>query len=445
MLLTLSTMADWWYSFYQILIIKKANFNILINKNKNIIDLQFTFISIFISSFIHLILIIILSKDLSVSDLGLYTLLFTIYILLGPISNLGLGIALTTYVSKDINDDNILNKYISSGIIGSILYGIILSILLILFSGFISDNIFHAHQMGELLIIVAFCIPFFSFQKVVLGILNGFRLMNNYAFINILQNILMIILSAIFVIIFKMGVYGAVLGFVIPTIIVGIISYIFIKNLFKISLNTFFSVLKNISIFGFYVSLGTVLSMFNSQINTMLVGYYLNLTDVGYFVVSITIVQGILLIPSSVQIIIGPIISSYFKNNDYINIKKVIKNTMIKILLVTVIISSITIIFGTYIIKIFFSSDYLPAYLPLIILVIGYTIYAPIMSIGTLFANIGRVSVSFKINTINIIINILLNISLIPIFGIMGAALATSIAVVFAALLNLYIIYVLLK
>ncbi|WP_369423953.1 flippase [Methanooceanicella nereidis] len=396
--------------------------------------------SIAISSLVHFLLRIIIGKDLGVDGLGVYTLIFTIYLFGMQFANFGIGAAITKYVAEKNEDISSITRFVSYGIISSVLVGTIISIILFFLSPFISLYIFHDSNVEILLKITALCFPFIAVQKAVLGGLNGLRKMKYYAFLNIILNVLTIIVSIILVIILNMGIIGAVIGFVIPTVISGILSFITIKEYFIIPNQLFNETFIIITSFGFYVMLGNSISMINTQINTLLLGFYLNTFEVGLFAVATTLIQGMLLIPSSIQIISGPSFSRLNSKKEYTSLKLVTKKCIIYTFIVMFIISIIFIIVGNQLIPLLFTEDYKAAYIPLVIMIIGYLIYSPFVSIGSIFANIGQVKLSFKINLISTFITVILNLIMIPTYGIIGAAIATTISLIITTIINLAII-----
>jgi len=202
----------------------------------------------------------------------------------------------------------------------------------------------------------------------------------------------------------------------------------------------FNSILKELSWFGFYVVLANSISIINTQVGIVLIGYFMNEVEVGYYAVSAILIQGIILIPSAMQYVTSPAIATYHGKREHENIIKLMKNVMIKTFSITIFFSVLLAIFGKFMINIFFTDEFLPAYLPLLILLIGYSIYAPIVSIGGALASIGKVKIVFRISALSAFINILLNIILIPKFGIVGAAIATSTSLIITVILNLFYI-----
>jgi len=399
-------------------------------------DIQWSFISVISSSLIHLLLRMLLGKELGPSGLGLYTLAFTIYMFGMQFGSFGIEASLTKYIASCKGDFAKIGTYISSGITGSILSGLVMGCCLFLLSPSIGVNVFHSDEMVTFLRLNAISLPFLAIQRAVLGSMNGLRQMNHYAFFHVVQNASMLFLSIIMVMILKMSVLGAVLGFVIPTIILGSLMPFSLKKYLKYPYYSFNSALSELSLFGFFVVLANSVSMVNTQVDSVLIGYFMNEVSVGYYAVAVILLQGILLIPNSIQKVTTPLIAGYSAGNDYQHIKSLIKKTMAKTFVVTAFLAGLIIIIGKFLIINLFSEDFLPAYLPLLILLIGYSIDAPFIAIDGWFSSVGRVKLAFQFVAVLATLNIILNIILIPKFGLVGAAIATSLSFVIIAFLD---------
>ncbi|MDD4248351.1 MAG: flippase [Methanosarcina sp.] len=408
--------------------------------SKNTKDIQWSFLSLATSSFAHLLLRLVLSKELGASGLGLYTLVFTIYMFGMQFAAFGIGPALTRYIAKYHDNLPKIKEFVTSGIIGSLISGSVMGILLYLFSSFISNQLFHNPQMESLLRLTAFCFPFIAMQKVAIGTLNGLKEMKWYAIVNISLNVLVMVVSFVLVILLKLEVRGAILGFVIPTIFIGFVSLALTRNFFVRPTKLLNTVLKEISGFGFYVVLANSIGMINTQVDSLMIGYFMNETSVGYYAVAIIFVQGILLLPQAVQSVTTPSIATYYGKGDFYNIQQLVKKTMFNVFMVIMGISFILAILGKFLIPLLFTEEFLPAYFPMLILLIGYSIYAPYASIGGYLSSIGKVHIVFRIDAICAGLNTLLNFAFIPRFGLIGAASATSISLIFTTLVNLYYI-----
>ena len=410
-------------------------FNLKFSKHTK--NIQWSFISLATSSLAHLLLRIVLGNELGPSGLGLYTLVFTIYLFGMQFGTFGINAALTNYVAEYYEDLPRLKEIISSGILGSIVSGSIMGLFLYLFSSIISIQLFHSPEMTNLLRITSLCFPFISMQKAVIGTLNGLKEMKWYAVVNTVQNLLMMIISFVLVIFLNMDVSGAVLGFVIPTILVGLLSLTFTKNFFIPPTKTTIKVFKEISRFGFYIVLANSIGMVNTQIGSLMIGYFMNETEVGYYAVATLFLQGVTLLPQAIQAVTTPTIAVYYRKGDFHNIRKLLKNAMFKTSAVILCISLILTIFGKFLIIFLFTEEFLPAYLPMLILLVGYFIHSVYASIGGCLSSVGKVHILFKIDMICAGLNLLLNLVLIPRFGLIGAASATSLSMIFTTLVKL--------
>lgn len=408
--------------------------------SKITIDIQWSFISLAITSCTHFLLRIILGKELGPSGLGTYTLIFTIYIIGNQFAAFGLDAALTKYIAEYKNDLQGIRYYVTSGIASALVCGLFSFFLLFVFSEAISINIFHDINVSELLRIIALCYPFMGVQKAILGTLNGLLKIKYYALVNIIQNILIFTFSIIAVINLNTGVKGAVFGLTIPTIFTTLLFLGVLKKYIDISKLMNFSSLKRLVKFGFYVVLTNSVGLINNQIDSLLIGYFMTKVDVGYYAIAIIVMQAVTLLPTSVQTITSPLIASYHHNKEYKKIKLLIKNTLLKTYFITIVISIIIALCGKLLIQIFFSEEFMPAYVPMLILLLGYSISAPMIAVGGALASVGKIEISFQRSVLCMLINIILNFVLIPEFGLIGAAIATSLSLIFACITNLLLL-----
>jgi O-antigen/teichoic acid export membrane protein len=405
-------------------------------------DVQWSFISLATASLSHLLLRIILGRELGPDGLGIYTLVFTIYIFGMQFAAFGIGAALTKYIAEFYDELDKIKEFISSGIVGSFVTGFLIGIILFFFSGIIAINFFHISEMQVLLQITAMCFPFIAIHKSIIGALNGFRNMKAYAFLTIALNAFVLIASIFMAIYLNLGVLGAVLGFVIPTVVIGLISVFFVRSYFTIPDVPVLQnkILKDVLVFGFYVVLGNSIGYIYTHIDSVMIGYYLDETEVGYYAVSSIFIQGITLIPSAIQRVTSPMIAKSYAKKEYDSIVKLLKGVIAKVFLLSSLCSLFLLLFGKELIILLFEDVFLPAYMPLLILLIGYTVYSMFMSMGTFYASIGHVQLSYKIALFSAILSIMMNIIFIPRYGIIGAAMATSLSLIVLTIVNFSIV-----
>lgn len=396
--------------------------------NKTMMDIQWAFISTITASLAHFILRLILGIDLGAEGLGIYTLAFSIYSFGLQFAAFGIGTALTKFVAEYADNVPIIRKYISLGFVSSVVSGTLVGICIFIMSPIIANSLFHTPDLEMMIKLTAFSCPFIGIQKAVIGALNGLRRMKLYAYINIIQNIFIVLITIILVLVMDLGVIGSVVGFVGPTIIMGIICIFIMRNYWiSPNINDNFKLFYSINSFSFYIGLGSAVGFIITQIDSILIGYYLNTTEVGIYAIAILFVQTLTLLPSAVQRVTAPATAKMFGKGEIANLKILLYSTLKKSIIVTIICSMLIIIFSPYIISFLFTDEYLEAYIPLLILIIGYSFGASFGSIGATLSSIGKVRIALYIGVVCGIADIFLNTILIPSFGMNGAALATTI------------------
>lgn len=419
----------------------KNLFNFL--KSKTVFDIQWAFLSLLSSGLLFLILRILLGRELGTTAFGIYTLVFSVYQFGLQFANFGIGAALTKYIAEYCCTQEIIRKYFSSGIVCSIFSGLSIGAILFILSPFIAHSFFNLPELEPLLKITAVCYPFISIQLTISGTFNGMRKMKAFALLNISLNILIIVFSIIFVMLYHLSLFGAVLGYTIPTCIVGGLSPLLITGMNWIQKTSIkFDIIKNVTTFGFFFALSTSSSFLNAYFGTILIGYYLNPADVGIYAVATTLSQALTILPSAIQRITTPAIAFSYTNKGNKETRKLIIKSMKYSFLAVLGIGFCLILAGPWLISFLFSENYLPAYPPLILLTIGNIIFAPAIATGACFFSMGKITLPFRVNILNIFLTISLNIILIPTFGIIGAGLATLCMQILLLVIQLKLIWI---
>lgn len=175
--------------------------------------------------------------------------------------------------------------------------------------------------------------------------------------------------------------------------------------------------------------LGSV-AIINTQLSMVVLGFFRPTEEVGVYkiaTIASTIVSFFL---NSVNMTISPLISSLYFNSELDKLQRLLKSTVRLIFMVGVIISLIYLFFGRFFINLFYGPDYLNAYIPLMILTLGQLVNSAAGSVGNVLNMTGNQKYTVKGQAIAALSSVILNFILIPILGIKGAALATSISLI---------------
>ena len=399
-------------------------------------DVGITLIASVISMLMGFVITILLGRYLGAGDLGLYRMVFTIYGIAMLFTAIGIPAAIIKYVAEFKDDGAKSDAIVSSGVITSLIIGIVFSMLFYFSSG-IFEGLFNMPGLSRLLKILSPVFPFALVGGALLGFLNGCREMKKYGASVIIQSVLMVIVTVV-LIYYGFGVAGAVIGIVLSS--VGSCSFLILisRNHFKITLSEYVKTTKKMLGFGAQILAAGSINEINNQLDIILIGFFLISADVGYYAVAIGLSRFFWLIPLSVQRITYPATSTYWSENNHTALNNMFNKSMKYCTVILVLVGLGVGFFAEAIITIIFKEDFVCAVLPLQILLIGTVIRGSIAQpIGGSLSGIGRPDLMLKIIAVMATINVILDIIMIPRVGIVGAAIATTISLSAGALINL--------
>jgi O-antigen/teichoic acid export membrane protein len=301
-------------------------------------------------------------------------------------------------------------------------------------------GIFNMPGLSGLLKILSPVFPFALVGGALLGLLNGIREMKKYAAAMIVQSILMVIVT-VALIYYGFGVAGAVIGIVLSSFGFCLFLIWTTRKYFKITLSEYVSTTKKMLSFGWKIVAGNAINQVNYHADILLIGYFLTATDVGYYAVAVGLSKFFWIIPQSIQTITYPATSEYWANNNHSALQTMIDKSM-KYSACILLPTGLGVgFFAEDIVTTIFGEAFIYSVLPLLILLVGTIIGgATGRAVGSTLAGIGRADLNPKISASSATTNIILNIILIPSFGIVGAAIATAISLSVGVFLNLFLI-----
>ncbi|CAD6493248.1 MAG: putative flippase AglR [Candidatus Argoarchaeum ethanivorans] len=406
-------------------------------------DVGITFLASAVALPLGFIITILMGRYLGAGDLGLYRMTTTIYGIAMLVAAIGIPAAMIKYVAEFKDDRTKFNRIVSSGVITSLFLGIGFVALFYFASG-IFAGIFNMPGLPGLLKLLSPVFPFALVGGALLGMLNGLREMKTYAAATIIQSVLMVIITV--VLIYRgFGVAGAMAGVVLSS--VGSCAFLIwvCRRHFDITLEGYRQTTKKLLGFGAQIVGANAINMINYQADIVLIGYFLTATDVGYYAVAVGLSKFFWIIPSAIQTITYPATSEYWANNNHSALQTMVDKSMKYTACVLLPIGLGVGFFAREIITLMFEGGFVYAVLPLQILIVGTVIFGIFKSIGGSLISIGRADLSLKITAMGALVNVLSNLLLIPLLGISGAAMATTLSFLLMAFLSLYLIHKLLQ
>lgn len=166
--------------------------------------------------------------------------------------------------------------------------------------------------------------------------------------------------------------------------------------------------------------------MANIHVDLLMLGLFASSQDVGIYRVASRGAEAILFVLMAANLTAAPLFSQLYHNDRHGELQRIVTLTARMVLSFALPAALVLIVWGEPILQFLFGTAYTGAALALAILAAGQLVNAGLGSVGTLLNMTGHERVSARAAGIAIAINIGLNASLIPLWGIDGAAVATA-------------------
>ncbi|MCC7551070.1 MAG: flippase [Methanobacterium sp.] len=386
---------------------------------KHIITTFLTTVLIFILSIVSSVII---ARALGPEGQGIYTLVMLLPSLILILTNLGISRSVIYHLSKgDLPGDVLTGNFLIAAFIlmaASVLigYGLIL---------FGADEIFpnvphYLLLMG--LVIIPLQLLFSQFYS---GILYGLQKINTNNLFNLIQSIFLVIFIFLLVLVFKEDISGALTATIISLFITDILMTLWIIRNVPISFKFRKDIQKSIFSFGIKVHLTNVMYFFRSRVDVFILNFFLNPQAVGFYGIAYGTAETIWMLSQSAGNVLSPKISSMSSEEQKKYLTPIITRNIFFISLMGAV---ALFLMGYWLIGFLYSESYLPSVEPMKILLIGVVaISAERILMSDIIAR-GKPIISTYLTAITVVLNIGLNVLLIPWIGILGVAWASSIA-----------------
>jgi len=400
----------------------------------NIITIASKIICLAASLFIS----IYIARFLGPSAKGAYYLLIQTVSILATMSLFGSDAAAIYYLGKRYSSRSVV--IVSNFLI--IALGIVLTLALLLaHKTYFLGNVLITGGFGQLAII-AFAIPFMGVARLNSAILMGFNRFISFNILNIALYVVMAINFIIFVIILRMGLFGALLSFMLAYLILSIVYMISILKSQRLRVE-YKEPLENISAaillsYGWRAFLVPILLLVLYRVDSFFLNYYATIGAVGFYSVALSFAELLLFIPESTGTILLPKLV-YSEPGDIDNRFIYILRISIALTFATAVLFLLTI---RYVLPFVYGDVYLPSVQLTYILLPGLVAMSTYYLFSSYFQAIGRPGLVTGILVIALTVKIVFCNIFIPKISSSGAAIASTISylVCFMVFLTVFVI-----
>lgn len=359
--------------------------------------------------------------------LGAYFLFMAYYGIVSMVTDGGFGGA----AIKRISEGEEQNAYFSAFFALRLLFTIIIVIALIIFRGFFVD-LTNSGLFIWLILILVLSI----FQGAISTGVAGRGKMGISTTCAFIGNISRIIAQVV-AIYLGFGAGGLAGGFVAGILLAAIIEFHF----FDLHLVPFkWKHIKSLSVFSFWLFLTSGGVLVFSQADTILIGYFMNTSDIGIYRVALQFTMAATFTTYALRAVLWPRISRWGKTGEIELVEESLARAISYSLILAIPVFTGGILLSDKLLYFFYGEDFISGYKSLIILLLVQVVNV-FQYLFTMYLDaLDHPEESFKVTALAAIVNILLNIALIPIMGILGAAIATLVTMMLNALLARHIL-----
>ncbi len=167
-----------------------------------------------------------------------------------------------------------------------------------------------------------------------------------------------------------------------------------------------------------------------NRVDTIMIGMFLDTTQAGFYVVASRGARLAVFGTGAVNMIMAPIISSLYTEEKKEELQRMLTMAARFICAATIPIVIVLVVGGKYFLSMF-GDAFVVAYPVFVLLLVGNSISAFCGSVGYVLSMTGYQHKALKFAASSAVLNIVLNLLFIPIWGIEGAGVATAISVAY--------------
>jgi O-antigen/teichoic acid export membrane protein len=400
-----------------------------------------------VSTVISAVGTIYLANLLSPDNMGLYSLALAAPNLIGVFRDWGVNSAIIKYTAQFNSERKIIQvkKILSAGLLFEVVAGVVLTVISFFLSNLFA-SMYQLAAIAPLIQIASFTILINAFLTVAQSAFIGFERMELNSITLIVQSIVKALLIPALVIL-GLGVFGAVAGFTFAFLIAGVTAtlllWLFYKKLptsttrsdpsahlqseeKKRGTTTDIRILLK---YGLPLSAAAIISTFQTQFYTILMGIYVSTDLVGNYSLATTFVVLITFFASPVTTMLFPAFSKLDPQKDQESLKSVFQFSVKYAALLVVPMTMLVMSLSGPAISTLFGNKYASAPLFLALLAITYLFTAfGSLSAANLITGQGKTSFILKLTILTAAIGFPLAIILTSQLGVTGIILTTLIA-----------------
>ena len=311
----------------------------------------------------------------------------------------------------------------------NVVISIVVSISLIILSPWLANSFFKVPELEWVLVLSFIVIPFQILSRIFSSGLTGYKKIWQASLVDQTLSVFIVflILFIYYILSIEITTFNVVIAYVIgrltTTLALGVYWHTIFSSILKKERKT-----KELIKTAFPIFLVSLTETIYKNIDIIMIGWLCSAKEVGIYTVAsrIAILSGFLL--NVANSTVSPKFATIYDENKKPELEKLVQFVTIALFLISLAILIMSIGFGNFILSIW-GLEFKSGHSVLVILAIGQFFNVATGTVGTLLTMTGFEKKLLAVNTLFMVLNIILNIVFITIWGIEGAAFAYAISI----------------
>jgi O-antigen/teichoic acid export membrane protein len=380
---------------------------------------------------------IIIARDFGPETYGLFSLAIMILTWVVSFFYLGLHEGILRFIPlyRGKGKQQNVNYIFRYSFIALIFLSIVSTILLYLSSSFISINIFHNENLIIFLKILSFSLPFWFLGYFFLAIIQSYERIMTHSFISdILFNLINLVFLVI-LIFFGIKINSVIFSYFLGLIGVFLFSFFYCKikipeifTKFKLKSQIKKKIKKDLLSYTWPLIFFGILQGIMANADSFIIGYFKSASDVGIYNAAILISGFMIFVPNIFIRLFSPLVTREFSKKNLEIVKELSKQVQKWIFIINLPLFVLMIIFPGAFINLLFGAEYMAAETSMRFLSIAFFVSSLSVIFSSLISMIGKSKLILLNTLVFSVSNVILNLILVPKYGISGAAFATMLS-----------------
>lgn len=362
------------------------------------------------------------------ADLGIFNVIFALFIFLSQFGSFGLQYSTLRFASLSREPDE--QRLIFRSAIG---LAVVTSSVTVGVGFALTPVIGHLFDLGGTVwpwLIVLPGLWCFSLNKVLLAFLNGIEAMRSFAAYQSCRYIVMALSLLAFI---KLGLPGSIISVILT------VAECALLPLLVMRLAAYFGMPGGLAKtvggwrrqhvrFGAVAMPSGVMAELNTRVDTLIVAVMLGVHETGIYTIAILLAEGLGQVVPVVRNVINPMLAPIVEQRDQQALRTLTRRLGLATAAVMILGSLLLTALFPYLDRWYLNSVFAAAYQPLVILLVGQIVAAPMMIFAMILNQGGKPALFTLFMTIMLIANVAFNVIGTAGWGLSGAAVGTALS-----------------